>query len=365
MTGAHGCSFPLIFHFSFLNRELPYHPSMSTNEATFNLVTSQGTNQLTITLVSQASGTNAGAANATATNSATGGVSLHSHWLETMWTSTNYPHTVHIAIIVGLAVAVHLLVRFIRYFSEVLINKSHEKRNPLGFVTQQPKFITLARLIISTIAFSVYALATYVILKFEFPNDSTFKTYLGSAAVVGLALSFGLQGLVQDVVTGITIILSDAMEVGDTVDLMNGVIGRVERIGLRFTKVINFYNLEIFVPNRNIVNVSRYPHGGVLAYADIQVPAKADQNAVIETIQSVSKGVWTQFAAIVLSEPVFSKIRPTPGKWNYVRVMFKIWPGQNSVIETAFRAQMVNAMKAIDPAYSDWQVVITYRAMND
>lgn len=336
---------------------------MSTNEATFNLVTSQGTNQLTITLVSQASGTNAGAANAMSMNSATNSVS--SHWLETMWTTTNYPHTVHIAIVVGLTVAVHLIARFIRYFSEVLINKSHEKRNPLGFVTQQPKFITLARLIVSTITFTVYALAIYVILKFEFPNDSTFKTYLGSAAVVGLALSFGLQGLVQDVVTGITIILSDAMEVGDTVDLMNGVIGRVERIGLRFTKVINFYNLEIFVPNRNIVNVSRYPHGGVLAYADIQVPAKADQKAVIETIQSVSKGVWTQFAAIVLTEPVFSKIRPTPGNWNYVRVMFKIWPGQNSVIESVFRAQMVNAMKAIDPAYSDWQVVITYRAMND
>lgn len=334
---------------------------MSTNEATFNLVTGQGTNQLTITLVSQASGTNA----APATNSAAGGAAFQSHWLETMWTTTHYPHTVHIAIIIGLAVGVHLLVRFIRYFSEVLINKSHEKRNPLGFVTQQPKFITLARLIVSTVTFAVYAVAIYVILKVEFPNDSTLKTYLGSAAVVGLALSFGLQGLVQDVVTGITIILSDAMDVGDTVDLMNGVIGRVERIGLRFTKVINFYNQEIFVPNRNIVNVSRFPHGGVLAYADVLIPAKADQNAVVEAIQNVSKGVWTQFAAIVLSEPVFSKIRPTPGNWNYVRVIFKIWPGQNSVIENAFRAQMVNVIKAIDPTYSDWQVVFSYRAMSD
>jgi small conductance mechanosensitive channel len=232
-------------------------------------------------------------------------------------------------------------------------------------VTQQPKFITLTRLIVRTITFTVYAVAIYIIIKVEYPNDSTLRTYLGSAAVVGLALSFGLQGLVQDVVTGITIIMSDAMDVGDTVDLMNGVIGRVERIGLRFTKVINFYNLEIFVPNRNIVNVSRYPHGGVLAYADIQIPAKADQNAVVETIQNVSKGIWTQFAAIVLSEPVLSKIHPTPGNWNYLRVMFKIWPGQNVVIESAFRAQMVNAMKALDPGYADWQVIFTYRAMHE
>jgi small conductance mechanosensitive channel len=325
---------------------------MSTNEALINLVTSvPGTNQLTFNVLIQSM-------RSTGTNTW--------HWLEKLWTTTSYPHTVHITTIVGLAVAVHLIVRFVRYFSEVLINKSHEKRNPLGFVTQQPKFITLARLIVSTVTFAVYAVAVYVILKIEYPNDSTLRTYLGSAAVVGLALSFGLQGLVQDVVTGITIILSDAMDVGDTVDLMNGVIGRVERIGLRFTKVINFYNQEIFVPNRNIVNVSRFPHGGILAYADVEIPAKiTDQNAVIEIIQGVSKGVWTQFAAIVLSEPICSKIRPTPGNWNYVRVMFKIWPGQNAVIESAFRSRVVNAMKAIDPGYADWQVVITYRAMND
>ena len=339
---------------------------MSTNEATINLITPvPGTNQLTITFISRTSGTNAAATNAAAATTTSHWYGAPLQWLESIWTGTDYPHTVHVAIIVGLAFAVHAAVRFIRYFSELIITKSHEKRNPLGFVTHQPKFITLARLIVSTITFTVYALAIYIIIKVEFPNDSTLRTYLGSAAVVGLALSFGLQGLVQDVVTGITIILSDAMDAGDTVDLMNGVIGRVERIGLRFTKVINFYNQEIFVPNRNIINVSRFPHGGILAYADVQIPAKADHNAVTETIQNVAKGIWTQFAAIVLSEPVFSKIRPTPGNWNYLRVMFKIWPGQSQVIETVFRAQMVNAMKAVDPAYADWQVVISYRAMNE
>src|SRR6202000_1182137 len=120
------------------------------------------------------------------------------------------------------------------------------------FVTQQPKFITLTRLVVSAITFAIYAAAILLVLLVSFHSgtEKVFQTYLTSAAVSGLALSFGLQGLVQDVVTCITLILSDAMDVGDTVDLMNGVIGRVERIGLRFTKVINFYNQEIFVANR-------------------------------------------------------------------------------------------------------------------
>ena len=272
----------------------------------------------------------------------------------------------HIVIIVALTFAAHAIVNFVQRFSEWLIVKSHEKKHPFDFVMQQPKFITLTRLIVSAVTFVIYALAILLVLLAIDPTGTgnMFKTYLTSAAVIGLALSFGLQGLVQDVVTCVTLILSDAMDVGDTVDLMNGVIGRVERIGLRFTKVINFYNQEIFVPNRAIANVSRFPRGGILAYVDVQIPAKADQQKVAETIQSVAKGTSSQFGAIILSEPVFGEVETTPSNWNFLRVQFKIWPGQNSLIETTFRSQMVAAMKSFDSAYADWQVVVTYRAMN-
>lgn len=296
------------------------------------------------------------------TNEAGANVVAHAHHaVKTVWDDTH--RAGHIAIIIGMALAVHVIVRFIRYFSDVVVTKSYEKKNPLGFVTQQPKFVTLTKLIVSTLTFATYAVAIYLILALEFPNDTTLKTYLGSAAVVGLALSFGMQGLIQDVITGITLILSDTMDVGDTVDLMNGVIGRVERIGLRFTKVINFYNQEIYVPNRNIMNVSRFPHRGILVYADIQIPNKADPMAATETIRNVAKGIWNQFGAIILDEPVLGKIQGTPGNWTFLRVQFKIWPGQDAIIGNTFRSQMVNAMKIFDVAYSDWQVVVTYRAI--
>jgi small conductance mechanosensitive channel len=179
---------------------------------------------------------------------------------------------------------------------------------------------------------------------------------------VGLALSFGLQGLVQDVVTGVTLILSSAIDAGDIVDL-SGTIGRVEQIGLRFTKVINFSNQEIFVPNRNIANVARFPRDGVFAYADIQISQQADQARADALIHEVANGVFTQFGAIILSAPEFARIEvAAPGGWNYLRVQFKIWPGQ-ALIETAFRPQMVSAMKQLDPNYADWMVQVTYRAI--
>lgn len=304
--------------------------------------------------------------NGTATNAGVHTLSSLSKpgWFTALWNTRYHHHLAHIVIIIGLAIAAHITARFISYISDLIITKSHERKNPLGFVTQQPKFITLSRLIVSTAIFLIYAVAIYLVLDLEFPNNSTLNTYLGSAAVVGLALSFGLQGLIQDIVTCVTLMLSDTMDVGDTVDLMNGVIGRVERIGLRWVKVINFYNQEIFVPNRNIANVSRFPHGGILAYADVQVPASADQQAVADAIQRVANGVWAQFGAIILTEPVFGKVHSTPGKWNYLRVQFKIWPGQNAIVETTFVSQMVAAMKAFDANYANWQIVVTYRAMD-
>ena len=221
------------------------------------------------------------------------------------WHST--PVAVHVGLIVALAFVVHLLVKLVHAVSEWLVQKHSDQKLSFGFVAEKPKFVTLIHLIASAVTFVIYFLTVGVILiaVFHF-NDTFFKTYLSSAAVLGLALSFGLQGLVQDVVTGVTLILSDAIEVGDIVDL-SGVIGRVELIGLRFTKVVNFFNQEIFVPNRNIANVARFPQGGVYAYADIQFSTEADSEQVTALIREVADGVWTQFGAIIINKPEISE----------------------------------------------------------
>jgi len=272
------------------------------------------------------------------------------------------PPETHILVIAGLVFLAHVTVKIIRHVSEWFILKSSVKKNPFVFVTQQPKFITLTRLIVSGVTFTIYFVAIGFILVDGLHFQLT--TYLASASVIGLAISFGSQSLVQDLVTGITLIFSNAIDVGDLVDL-GGIIGRVERIGLRFTKLINFYNQEIFVPNRNIGNVSRFPRGGMLAYADIQISRTVDQSRVAGLVEEIARGTWTQFQAIVLAEPEIGGIEvANPAGWNFLRVKFTIWPGQGSLVETNFRQQMANALKVIDPAYADWMVTITYRAMN-
>jgi small conductance mechanosensitive channel len=277
-----------------------------------------------------------------------------------VWHTT--PPEIHILFVVVIALGVHLAVKVVRHISEWSINKSHAKKNPFGFVTHQPKFITLTRLIVSAITFVIYFLATGFVLVEAFHVNLT--TYLASASIIGLAISFGSQSLVQDLVTGVTLIFSNAMDVGDIVDL-SGTIGRVERIGLRFTKLISFYDQEVFVPNRNIGNVSCFPHGGVHAYVDIQVPAQAEEGKIAGIIEGVAKGTWAQFGGTILVEPVLGKVVSTqPGGWKFLRVQFTIWPSQGTLIETTFRQQIIFAMKIFDPNYADWMVTVTYRTIS-
>jgi len=268
-----------------------------------------------------------------------------------------------ILLIAAVAILVHVVVKITRHLSEWFINKSQAQKNPLGFVTQQPKFVTLTRLIVSGVTFVIYFFALGLILQ-EFGVNLTI--YLGSATVLGLAISFGSQGLVQDVVIGLTLIFSDAMDIGDLVEIfgVTSVIGRVEEIGLRFTVLRNFYNQVVFIPNRTIANVSRFPHGGVFAYADIQIPDGVDRPKAVQAVENVARGMWRQFGAIILSEPSWGGVETAEGGgWSFLRVHFKIWPGQGNLIETMFRQQMVSAMKAFRPDYADWQVAVTYRAM--
>jgi len=271
--------------------------------------------------------------------------------------------TTRILLIVGMAVTAHVVVKLVSGISEWIIRKSHAEKSHFEFVTHQPKFITLTRLLTNTITSVIYFLAVGMFLQ-EWGVDLT--QYMASAAVVGLAISFGSQGLVQDVVIGLTLIFSDTMVVGDMVEIAGAVlvVGRVEEIGLRFTKLVNLYNQTIFIPNRTIANVSRFPDGGVFAYADVHLPAGENEDKATKAVGGVAEGMWRQFNAIILSEPKVTSVRSDHDHgWNYVRVRFKIWPGQGGLIETVFRQQMVNTMKTFDPNYADWQVAVTYRTL--
>jgi moderate conductance mechanosensitive channel len=187
------------------------------------------------------------------------------------------------------------------------------------------------------------------------------RTYFASATVIGLAVGFGSQGLVQDVVIGLTLIFSDAFDVGDVVEI-SGQVGRVEKVGLRFTTLTNFLGQKVYIPNRNIGLIGRYRRGAVRAYVDIQLGDAAAADDVIDMIARIAGGMRAQHPAIFLGEPeVHGPFLARPGEWRFIRVKFSVWPGQGAFVENTFRQRALAALRGLDPDYADWMLTVAYR----
>lgn len=267
------------------------------------------------------------------------------------------PPIVRIAAIFLIAVAIHSLVKVIRGASERVM--AHGPSNRRELWRHYPRFATLTTIIVSALTFTIYFVAIGFILN-QLGVDLT--AYLASASVIGLAVGFGSQGFVQDVVVGLTLIFSDVLNVGDIVDI-SGQTGRVQHVGLRFTTIVNLLDQRVSIPNRNIALISKYRKGYVRAYVDVQVPEGELSDGTSDMLANLAAGMRQQFPSIIMADPEMMGLRTAkPGGWRYVRIKFRIWPGQGTLIETGFRQRVLAAMKKEHPDYADWMVSVTYRA---
>jgi small-conductance mechanosensitive channel len=210
---------------------------------------------------------------------------------------------------------------------------------------------------VSIAVFAMYFVALGLVLK-EFGISLT--AYFASATIIGLAVGFGSQGLVQDVVTGLTVVFSDLFDVGDMVEIA-GQTGIVQKIGIRFTVLINFMGAEVFIPNRTIANVVKYERGYIRLLADITLPPEqASAGRVEERAREIVESTKEQFPGILMTPPSIEGRYQTSSGKEFLRVKFRIWPGQGGPLEASFKREVVESLKIIDSTYSDWMVVLTY-----
>ena len=271
-----------------------------------------------------------------------------------------WPVALRILSIALLAVMAHFLVRGIRRLSQWLLtlNLSRSDFKTENLIKRYPKIVTITTILVSAITFTIYFLAVGLILQ-EFNISLT--AYLASASVIGLAIGFGAQGFVQDVVIGLTLIFSDTLDIGDVVEL-SGQVGLVDKIGLRFTTLINLQGQKNYIPNRNIASIGQFRGGCIRAYVDIQMPKQVDEKSIEEKVNSIGLGMHHQHKSIILTPPELFGIKETKeGEWRYLRIKFRIWPGQGALIETSFKQRIILLMKQYFQEYTDWMITITYK----
>jgi small conductance mechanosensitive channel len=265
-----------------------------------------------------------------------------------------------ILLVILLAVASNFTVKAIRRFSQYLLTMKVDSKETSQeiLIRKYPRLATIITILVSAMTFTIYFVAVGMILR-EFKISLT--TYFASATVIGLAVGFGLQGFVQDVVIGLTLIFTDALNIGEVVKLGDE-IGKVDSIGLRYTVLINLHGQRIIMPNRNIATISKFRGGCIRAYVDIQLPQGIDEKEMLDAIQSIGKGMYNQHRSIILAIPEIFGIKDVKdGQWRYVRIKFKLWPGQIKIIEETFKERVVQVLKKSDADYASWMITVTYK----
>ncbi|MDF0725367.1 mechanosensitive ion channel family protein [Cytobacillus sp. S13-E01] len=131
--------------------------------------------------------------------------------------------------------------------------------------------------------FSYTLLFIFIVMVFQvFEYDAT--ALLAGAGVIGLAIGFGAQGLVSDVVTGFFLLLEKQIDVDDYVTTAS-FSGIVESVGLRTTQIRGFDGTLHYVPNRQITSLSNHSRGNMRALVDIGISYDDDIDKAISVLQ--------------------------------------------------------------------------------
>ena len=164
---------------------------------------------------------------------------------------------------------------------------------------------------------------------------------LAGAGILGVAVGFGSQSLVKDVVTGIFMIVEDQYGVGDVVDVGEA-SGSVEAVGLRVTRVRDVDGTVWYVPNGQIQRVGNMSQGWARAVLDIAVDYDEDVARIQNLLLDIAQGVKAdpQFAPLILDNPEVWGVEAFGTDSMVVRLVVKTQPLQQWTIARELRRRI-------------------------
>lgn len=136
---------------------------------------------------------------------------------------------------------------------------------------------TIGSLLRATVTVTVFSIAALIILG---ELGIHLGPLLAGAGVVGIAIGFGAQSLIKDLLAGLFMLMEDQYGVGDVVE-MNDVTGTVTAIGLRVTTVRDDNGTFWYIPNGEIRRLGNHSQGAATVVVDlplgfVPVPAAAE-----------------------------------------------------------------------------------------
>lgn len=220
---------------------------------------------------------------------------------------------------------------------EAAINRMSQQRN-----IAEGRNKTLQKISVNLFSYTLLFILVMMLLS---AVNIEIGPLLAGAGILGLAIGFGAQGLVSDIVTGFFLLIERQIEVDDYVTA-GGYDGVVEEVGIRTTKIRSFDGTLNFVPNRNIVGVANHSRGNMRALVDIGIGYDENIDEALAVLQKVAD----QFAEDerFVEGPNVLGVQSLGSSDVVIRILGKTENMEQWAVERDMRKAMKEALDAAD-----------------
>ena len=264
----------------------------------------------------------------------------------------------HIALVLLFAIIATRLIRMIAG----RISKRLDRGDGQDAVLR-PESVKHRRAVASVIS-SVAIAVLYIVVAIDIANQLGLPigSLVAPAAVLGAALGFGAQRIVQDLLSGFFLITEKQYGFGDLVALTvtagGEARGTVEDVTLRVTKLRTSDGEVYTVPNGQIVKSLNLSKDWARAVVDVPVPTSADLNLVNEALREVSAVAMEDSASpglpdLLLDEPQVMGVESIEKDTVNLRMVARTLPGKQFEVSRRLRALIVRSLRSAGVADAD------------
>ncbi|AOH57368.1 mechanosensitive ion channel protein MscS [Peribacillus muralis] len=235
-----------------------------------------------------------------------------------------------------------LLSRIIITIGKTLLNKFFKARLRSPLRVTERREATLIKLLENIITYVINFIALMMILEIF---GLHVMPLLAGAGVIGLAIGFGAQSLVKDIITGFFVIFEDQFSVGDYIKI-NTYEGEVIEIGLRTTKIKSNAGELHFIPNGSIIQVTNYSILNSKAVVDVTIANDGSIERAERVLIELLNSMEGKYDALVKA-PEFLGIETINPDDVVLRVTAETKPMQNVEFSRILRKEISAALDLI------------------
>jgi len=249
-----------------------------------------------------------------------------------------------------------LLIRLLRAVADRIPRLMPAGKEPV--ITEREKRANTVASLLRTVGTTLVVIVAVMMVLREIGLDIT--PLIAGAGVAGLAIGFGAQSMVRDVIAGFFILLEDQFHMGDVIRAA-GVSGQVEQMTLRMTIVRDLQGTVHFIPNGEIKVVSNLTKEWSRAVLEIGVGYEEDVDRVIALLSEIGRSLAEDesFGKLVLEPPQVLGVEALTDSQVTIRMLTKTVPFKQWEVARELRRRIKTRFdrEGIRTPYPHWVII--------